>query len=73
MDKLKDTIGYLKDEGWMGESGAALMMGALCGIALELHGMEGAVWGAPLSLVYAATAAAGAFLLTASLRLIPDR
>jgi O-antigen/teichoic acid export membrane protein len=67
----KQWIGYLRDRGWMGEAGISLILGAIAAAYLHLSGVDTAVWGVPLSMLYGGGAAAGLFLLTASLRLIP--
>lgn len=66
-------IDYLQSRGWMGEAGISLVLGAVAAAYLHMSGVTTPVWGVPLSLIYAGGGAVGAFLITASLRLIPDR
>lgn len=72
-ERAREALTYLRERGWMGEAGLGLLVCAAVGVPLHLSGATGAVWGVPLSLVWAGGAGGGAFLLTASLRLIPSR
>jgi len=72
-DRVRGTLDYLQDKGWMGELGAGLLFGVLVGLPVYMIGPGSSVWGVPLSLVWGGGAGLGAFLLAASLRLIPTR
>lgn len=72
-EKAKDMLAYLRERGWMGEAGIAFILGVLVAAYLRMSGVTDVLWGVPLPLVYGGAVASGAFLLTASLRLIPSR
>jgi len=72
-DRARKAIEYLQQRGWMGEAGLGLLACAAVGVPMHLSGATGAVWGVPMSLVWGGSAGAGAFLVAASLRLIPSR
>jgi len=72
-ERARKALTYLQEKGWMGEAGLGLLVCVSVGVPMHLSGATGAVWGVPLSLVWAGGAGAGAFLLAASLRLIPGR
>jgi len=73
MTDPKQLVGWLRDRGWMGEAGISLVLGAIAAAYLHMSGVRTPVMQVPLSAWYGGGAALGVFLLTASLRLIPNR
>jgi len=72
-DRVRKAIEYLREQGWMGEAGISLVLGAIAAEYLHMSGVDTPVWGVPLSLLFGGGAAVGLFLLLASLRAIPSR
>jgi len=53
-DRVRKAIEYLREQGWMGEAGISLVLGAIAAAYLHMSGVDTPVWGVPLSLLFGA-------------------